>query len=104
MALTAAWVERSGAWTAERLVARKKDRRIDRIEDEAAAAAKEAERTEQRLRFPPRQEARRWGDGPRTTGHHRCTTSVPVARVGTHPRGRVSPEYAVLIRKPGRRG
>ena len=48
--LTAVWVERYGAWTAERLMARQKDRRIDRIEEEAAAAAKEAERTEQRLR------------------------------------------------------
>ena len=36
--LTAVWVERYGAWTAERLVARQKDRRIDRIEEEAAAA------------------------------------------------------------------
>ena len=48
--LTAVWVERYGAWTAERLMARQKDRRIDRIEEAAAAAAKEAERTEQRLR------------------------------------------------------
>ena len=47
---TAVWVERYGAWTAERLMARRKDRRIDRIEEETAAAAKEAERTEQRLR------------------------------------------------------
>ena len=48
--LTAVWVERYGAWTAERLMARQKDRHIDRIEEAAAAAAKEAERTEQRLR------------------------------------------------------
>jgi hypothetical protein len=48
--LTAVWVERYGAWTAERLMARKKDRHIDRIEEAAAAAAKEATRTEQRLR------------------------------------------------------
>ena len=47
--LTAVWVERYGAWTAERLIAHQKDRRIDRIE-EAAAGIKEAERTEQRLR------------------------------------------------------
>jgi hypothetical protein len=48
--LTAVWVERYGAWTAERLMARQKDRRIDRLEEAAAAAAKEAQRTEQRLR------------------------------------------------------
>ena len=48
--LTAVWVERYGAWTAERLIARRKDRRIDRIEESAAAAAREAERSEQRLR------------------------------------------------------
>jgi hypothetical protein len=48
--LTAVWVERYGAWTAERLMARQKERRIDRIEEEAAAAAKQATRTEQRLR------------------------------------------------------
>jgi hypothetical protein len=48
--LTAAWVERYGAWTAERLMARRKDRHIDRIEEAAAAVAREAERTEQRLR------------------------------------------------------
>jgi hypothetical protein len=48
--LTAVWVERYGAWTAERLMARQKDRRIDRIEEEAATAAKQAARTEQRLR------------------------------------------------------
>jgi hypothetical protein len=48
--LTAVWVERYGAWTAERLMARQKDRRIDRIEEAAATSTKEAERTEQRLR------------------------------------------------------
>jgi hypothetical protein len=48
--LTAVWVERYGAWTAERLMARQKDGRIDRIEESAAAAAREAERTEQHLR------------------------------------------------------
>jgi hypothetical protein len=48
--LTVAWVERYGAWTAERLMARQKDRHIDRLEAEAAAAAREAERTERRLR------------------------------------------------------
>jgi hypothetical protein len=48
--LSAVWVERYGAWTAERLMARQKDRRIDRLEEDAAAAAKEATRTEQRLR------------------------------------------------------
>jgi hypothetical protein len=48
--LTAVWVERYGAWSAARLVARRKDRHIDRLEQEAAAAAEEAERTEQRLR------------------------------------------------------
>ena len=48
--LTAVWVERYGAWTAESLMARRKDRRMDRIEDEAATAAKQAARTEQRLR------------------------------------------------------
>jgi hypothetical protein len=48
--LTAVWVERYGAWTAERLMARQKDRRIDRLEEEAATAAREAERTERRLR------------------------------------------------------
>jgi hypothetical protein len=48
--LTAVWVERYGAWTAERLMARRMDRRIDRVEEEAATAAREAERTEQRLR------------------------------------------------------
>jgi hypothetical protein len=48
--LTAAWVERYGAWTAERLMAGQKDRHIDWLEQEAAAAAKEAQRTEQRLR------------------------------------------------------
>jgi len=48
--LTAVWVERYGAWTAERLMARQKDRRIGRIEEAAAARAKEAARTERRLR------------------------------------------------------
>jgi hypothetical protein len=48
--LTAVWVERYGAWTAERLMARQKDGRIERIEEEAAEAAKEAARTEQSLR------------------------------------------------------
>jgi hypothetical protein len=49
-ALTAVWVERYGAWTSERLMAHRKDRRIDRIEEAADVAAKEAARTEQRLR------------------------------------------------------
>jgi hypothetical protein len=44
------WVERYGAWTAERLMARQQDRRFDRLEEEAATSAREAERTEQRLR------------------------------------------------------
>ena len=48
--LTAVWVERYGAWTAERLMARQMDPRIDRIEEAASAAAREAERTEERLR------------------------------------------------------
>jgi hypothetical protein len=48
--LTAVWVKRYGAWTAERLTARQKDRHIDRLEEAAAAAAREAVRTEQRLR------------------------------------------------------
>ena len=48
--LTAVWVERYGAWTAERLMAQQKDRRIDRIEEAAHAAASDAARTEQRLR------------------------------------------------------
>jgi hypothetical protein len=48
--LAAVWVERYGAWTAERLMARRKDRAIDRLEEEAATAAKQAARTEQRLR------------------------------------------------------
>jgi hypothetical protein len=48
--LTAVWVERYGAWTAERLTDKRMERRIDRLQEEAAAAAKEAERTEQRLR------------------------------------------------------
>jgi len=48
--LTAVWVERYGAWTAERLMGRQKDRHIDRIEQAAATAARGAARTEQRLR------------------------------------------------------
>jgi hypothetical protein len=48
--LTAVWVERYGAWTAERMMARQKDRYLERVEEAAAAAANEAERTEQRLR------------------------------------------------------
>ena len=48
--LTAVWVERYGAWTAENLMARQKARRINRIEEEAATAAKHAVRMEQRLR------------------------------------------------------
>jgi hypothetical protein len=48
--LTAVWVERYGAWTAERLMARQMERRIDRVEEAAATSTKEAERTEQRLR------------------------------------------------------
>jgi hypothetical protein len=48
--LTAVWVERYGAWTAERLMIRQKDRRIDRLEEGAAEAAKQAARIEQRLR------------------------------------------------------
>jgi hypothetical protein len=48
--LTAVWVERYGAWTAERLMGRRKDRLVDRIEEAAATAAREAERTKQRLR------------------------------------------------------
>jgi hypothetical protein len=48
--LTAVWVERYGAWTAESLARRRLARRIDRIEEEAATAAKQAARTEQRLR------------------------------------------------------
>jgi hypothetical protein len=48
--LTAVWVERYGAWTAESLARRRLATRIDRIEEEAAAAAKQAARTEQRLR------------------------------------------------------
>jgi hypothetical protein len=48
--VTAVWVERYGAWTAERLIARQKDRRIDWLEEESAEAAKASERTEQRLR------------------------------------------------------
>ena len=48
--LTAIWVERYGAWTAENLARRRLGRRIDRIEEKAATAAQEAARTEQRLR------------------------------------------------------
>lgn len=48
--LTAVWVERYGAWTAERLMARQMERRLDRVEGEAAAASKAAARTERRLR------------------------------------------------------
>jgi hypothetical protein len=48
--LTAAWVERYGAWTGENLARRRLGTRIDRIKDEATAAAKQAARTEQRLR------------------------------------------------------
>ena len=48
--LTAVWVERYGAWTAENLARRRLAKRIDRIEEEAATAAKQAARTEQRLR------------------------------------------------------
>jgi hypothetical protein len=48
--LTAVWVERYGAWTAERLMARQEDRRIDRLQEDAATAARAAERTEKRLR------------------------------------------------------
>ena len=48
--LTAVWVERYGAWTAESLARRRLAKRIDRIEEEAATAAKQAARTEQRLR------------------------------------------------------
>ena len=44
------WVERYGAWTAENLARRRLAKRIDRIEEEAATAAKQAARTEQRLR------------------------------------------------------
>ena len=48
--LTAVWVERYGAWTAESLARRRLATRVDRIEEEAATAAKQAARTEQRLR------------------------------------------------------
>ena len=48
--LTAVWVERYGAWTAENLARRRLTKRIDRIEGEAATGAKQAGRTEQRLR------------------------------------------------------
>jgi hypothetical protein len=44
------WVERYGAWTAENLARRRLTTHIDRIEAEAATAAKQAARTEQRLR------------------------------------------------------
>ena len=48
--LTAVWVERYGAWTAESLARSRLSKRIDRIEAEATTAAKQAARTEQRLR------------------------------------------------------
>jgi hypothetical protein len=48
--LTAVWVERYGAWTAENLARRRLGTRIGRIEAEAASAAKQAARTEGRLR------------------------------------------------------
>jgi len=48
--LTAVWVERYGAWAAENLVRRRFARRRDRLEKEAAPAAKEAARTETRSR------------------------------------------------------
>jgi hypothetical protein len=48
--LTAVWVERFGAWTAENLARRRLGKRIDRTEEEAATVAKQAARTEQRLR------------------------------------------------------
>ena len=48
--LTAVWVERYGAWTAESLARRHVGKRIGRIEEEAATVAKAAARTEQRLR------------------------------------------------------
>jgi hypothetical protein len=48
--LTAVWVERYGAWTAENLARRRLAKRIDRIDEAAAIAAKQAARTEQRLR------------------------------------------------------
>lgn len=48
--LTAVSVERYGAWTAESLARRRLASRIGRIEEEAATAAKQAARTEQRLR------------------------------------------------------
>jgi hypothetical protein len=48
--LTAVWVERYGAWTAESLARRRLAKCIDRIEEEAATAAKQAARAEQRLR------------------------------------------------------
>ena len=48
--LTAVWVERYGAWTAESLARRRLTKRIDRIEEEAATAVKQTGHTEQRLR------------------------------------------------------
>jgi hypothetical protein len=48
--LTAVWVERYGAWTAESLARRRLGKRIDRVKEEAATAAKQAARTEGRLR------------------------------------------------------
>jgi hypothetical protein len=48
--LTAVWVERYGAWTAESIARRRLSQRIYRIEEEAASAAQQAERTERRLR------------------------------------------------------
>ncbi len=48
--LTAVWVERYGAWTAESLARRRLGTRIDRIEEEAATVARQSARTEQRLR------------------------------------------------------
>jgi hypothetical protein len=48
--LTAVWVERYGASTAERLARRRLATRMDRIEEAAATAARQAARTEQRLR------------------------------------------------------
>lgn len=48
--LTAVWVERYGAWTAESLARRRLTTRIERIEADATTAAKQAERTEGRLR------------------------------------------------------
>jgi hypothetical protein len=48
--LTAVWVERYGAWKAENLARRRLATRIEAIEEEAATAAKQAARTERRLR------------------------------------------------------